>query len=458
MTNPYEHRLDHGYHRRGRHDPIAASAAREQWSQRANEVRARVGIQGVVERVVSLKRAGAALQGLCPFHDEKTGSFTVYPKKGFFICYGCRAAGDVLAFVMKRQGLDFKEAVQLLESENGLKHLQRSVPLPRAPAAAEDGDRQKLLRAQRLFAESVEILRDDPVDRYLRGRCLVPPADYGAGDAAQNAGWPADLRFHPRCWHDLERREYPAMIAAIRGYEGALLTVHRTYLAPRADGGFGKAAIEKAKLVVGTFGPGFIRLGPDAGAMIGGEGIESSLSAMQLWRRSGICFVNSGRMKSIEPPFACSDFIYAADKGGKGKWGEVFAHAGAKAFGVGRTVAVKIPNIAADKGDFNDFLQLRVRGERPSAVAAAPAPRRPIAAAPRAKPSPRREPEGDAVVQRLDDVGKGERLARQRYVRAKERLALIDRTDEAALAAARIERRAAYEDWTRALSGRRVIA
>jgi hypothetical protein len=87
---------------------------------------------------------------------------------------------------------------------------------------------------------------------------------------------------------------------------------------------------------------------------------------MQLWRRSGLAFVTAGRMRNVEPPFACGDFIWAADKGGKGRFGELFAHAGAKAFAVGRTVAVRIPRIAADKGDFNDLLQLRAEAERRS--------------------------------------------------------------------------------------------
>jgi hypothetical protein len=363
MSRPYDHFPDHGHHRIGRHDPIAMATAREQWAHRANEVRARVGIQSVVERVMSLKRAGAALQGLCPFHDEKTASFTVYPKKGFFLCYGCRAAGDVIAFVMRRQGLDFKAAIELLESENGLRHLQQATPVPAAPKVAQVADRQKLERAARIWRQSLALERDGAVDRYLRGRCLVPSAEYGIGDAAVNAGWPVDLRFAPQCWHDIERMPLPAMLAAIRGYGGELLTVHRTYLAQRPNGSWIKAAVEKAKLVVGTFGPGFIRLGPDADEMVGGEGIESSLSAMQLWRRSGICFVNNGRMKSVEPPFACGDFIYAADKGGKGRWGEVFAREGAKRFGVGRKATVQIPNIAADKADFNDLLQAKVRGD-----------------------------------------------------------------------------------------------
>jgi hypothetical protein len=339
----------------------------ESLARRKSEVRSRVSILNVIERVVTLKKAGNARQGPCPFHEEATGSFTVYPRGsqkipvGFFVCYGCGAKGDVISFVMKRQGLGFKEALELLESENGLRNLQ-ATPAPQPVKGAQVGDRAKLERARRIWLMAVPIAKDDPVDRYLRGRALVPPADYGAGNAAENAGWPVDLRFASRCWHDLEQREFPAMVAAIRGYDGTLLTVHRTYLEPRGEGAWVKASVEKAKLVVGSYGPGFIRLGPDADKMVGGEGIESSLSAMQLWRRSGLAFVTAGRMKSVEPPFACSDFIYAADKGGnpgKPKWGERFAHGGAKAFATGRTIAVKIPAIAAEKGDFNDLLQQR---------------------------------------------------------------------------------------------------
>lgn len=340
----------------------------EALARRKNDVRARVPILRVAERVVALKKAGAALQGPCPFHDESTGSFTVYPAGsrtipvGFFVCYGCGAKGDVITFVMKRQGLGFKEAIELLESENGLTHLQ-AAPAPVVNRTVQVGEREKVERARRLWLGARPIERGDPVDRYLRGRALVPPADYGVGEAGENAGWPADLRFAPNCWHDLERGAFPAMVAVIRGYDGTLLTVHRTYLAERDGGGWGKADVEKAKLVVCSYGPGFIRLGPEASEMVGGEGIESSLSAMQLWRRSGLAFVTSGRMKSVEPPFGCSDFIYAADKGaakpGQPKWGELFAQAGAQAFGTGRRVVVKIPRLDADKGDFNDFLQLR---------------------------------------------------------------------------------------------------
>ncbi|MCW5737344.1 MAG: hypothetical protein KIS73_24675 [Enhydrobacter sp.] len=364
--NRHDLRDAHERQRRGG-DRLSRASWRSQWDERAAAVRAAVPILPVVEAVVALKKAGNALQGACPFHDESTGSFTVYPiggrkvPVGFFVCYGCGAKGDVIHFVMRRQGLEWTEAIQFLESENGVRLLRAAGALPKRPAVEQSDDRRKRERAERLWSESVALGAAGVVDAYLRGRAIVPPANYGVGDSAVNAGWPPDLRFHPRCWHDLEKREFPAMVAAIRGYDGALLTVHRTYLARDGAGGWTKAPVDKPKLVVGSWPPGFIRLGPDADRMLGGEGLETSLSAMQLWRRSGLCFVNSGRMKTVEPPFACTDFIYAADKGGRGgtRWGEIFAHQAAAELGHGRRVAVKIPNIAAPKGDFNDVLRAR---------------------------------------------------------------------------------------------------
>lgn len=369
--------------RRG--DGLSRRADRDQWDKRANAVRERVPILDVVERVVALKRAGGrSKRGCCPFHDEKSPSFTVYPhggkkvKVGFFVCYGCGKKGDVIHFVALRQKLGWTEAIQLLESQNGVRLLETATPPPR-PRTVQADERRKAERAHRLWAESVPLGAGGVVDQYLRGRALVPPALYGIGSPSENGGWPNDLRFHARCWHDLEKREWPAMVAAIRGYDGSLLTVHRTYLARQPDGAWGKAPVDRPKLVVGTWDDGYIRLGPDADAMTGGEGLETSLSAMQLWRRSGLCFVNSGRMKTVELPFPCSDFIYAADKGGRNgtRWGEIFAGEGARLNAVGRRVAVKIPRVAEPKADFNDLREqlaaaaARYEAERRSAEGAA---------------------------------------------------------------------------------------
>ena len=84
------------------------------------EVRSSNDIVQVVGEVVQLKRAGANYLGLCPFHNEKTASFTVTPKKQIFYCFGCHAGGNVLTFVMNYHNMSFPEAVQYLADRAGI--------------------------------------------------------------------------------------------------------------------------------------------------------------------------------------------------------------------------------------------------------------------------------------------------------------------------------------------------
>ncbi len=78
------------------------------------EVRSRANILEIVSEHVTMERSGVNYSGLCPFHDEKGASFSVRPDKGFFYCFGCHESGDVFAFVMKKQSLDFVDAVRHL--------------------------------------------------------------------------------------------------------------------------------------------------------------------------------------------------------------------------------------------------------------------------------------------------------------------------------------------------------
>ena len=98
-----------------------------------DELRARIGLAALIGRRVRLQRRGREYHGLCPFHNEKTPSFTVNEEKGFFHCFGCGAHGDALSFVMQSEGLSFPEAVERLAAEAGLEVPQ---PTPEAKAAA----------------------------------------------------------------------------------------------------------------------------------------------------------------------------------------------------------------------------------------------------------------------------------------------------------------------------------
>ena len=84
------------------------------------QVLLRNDVETVIGGYVSLKRAGSNLKGLCPFHSEKTPSFTVYPQDNSFYCFGCGAGGDVINFIRKRENLDYPDAVEFLADRAGI--------------------------------------------------------------------------------------------------------------------------------------------------------------------------------------------------------------------------------------------------------------------------------------------------------------------------------------------------
>ena len=138
-----------------------------------DEIRARASLEGVVGRRVKLVRRGRELTGLCPFHQEKTPSFTVSDQKGFFHCFGCGAHGDVIGFVMRAEGLSFPEAVERLAGEAGLE-LPRETPAERArheQAMTLGGvvEAAAVFFEVQLKSEAGRAARD-----YLSGRGLTP--------------------------------------------------------------------------------------------------------------------------------------------------------------------------------------------------------------------------------------------------------------------------------------------
>ena len=84
------------------------------------EVRDRSDIVQIVSAHVELKRKGSEFGGCCPFHDEKTGSFSVNPAKGVYYCFGCQAKGDVFKFVMETEGLQFRDAIKAVAERSGV--------------------------------------------------------------------------------------------------------------------------------------------------------------------------------------------------------------------------------------------------------------------------------------------------------------------------------------------------
>ena len=147
------------------------------------ELLARSDVVELIERRVPLKRVGSEFQACCPFHDEKTPSFTVSPKKQFYHCFGCGAHGSVIGFLMQYEGLEFLDAVEELARAAGLE-----VPTSGQQKARPDTGLYDMLSACSKFY--VEQLKSNPqAVEYLKNRGLSGEVsrDFEIGYAP--AGW-----------------------------------------------------------------------------------------------------------------------------------------------------------------------------------------------------------------------------------------------------------------------------
>ena len=167
--------------------------------QKKEEIRNVADIVQVIGEHVQLKRAGANFNGLCPFHSEKTPSFSVSPQRQTFKCFGCGESGDVFAFLMKQQHLSFPEAMQELAARYSVE-----LPSPQ-PTAAE----QRLALLHQINAEAARLFHEhligspdaDAARQYLTGRGV--PQDFVAS---------YQLGFAPNEWEFLASRlkQFPA--------------------------------------------------------------------------------------------------------------------------------------------------------------------------------------------------------------------------------------------------------
>lgn len=147
------------------------------------ELLARTDVVELIERRVPLKRAGSEFQACCPFHNEKTPSFTVSPQKQFYHCFGCGAHGSAIGFLMQYEGLEFLDAVEELARSAGLEMPSSGQQQPRVDTGLYD-----ILASCAKFY--VEQLKHHPVAvEYLKGRGVSGEVsrDFGIGYAP--AGW-----------------------------------------------------------------------------------------------------------------------------------------------------------------------------------------------------------------------------------------------------------------------------
>ena len=134
-----------------------------------DELRARVSLSALIGRSVRVQKAGREFKACCPFHNEKTPSFTINDEKGFYHCFGCGAHGDAIRWMTDHQGLPFLDAVKELAASAGME-----VPAP-DPRAAKRAEEQKSLHdvmaaAQAFFVKSLTEDKGAQARAYLASR------------------------------------------------------------------------------------------------------------------------------------------------------------------------------------------------------------------------------------------------------------------------------------------------
>ncbi|HEX4762678.1 MAG TPA: DNA primase, partial [Usitatibacter sp.] len=151
----------------------------------------RVDIVDVVDRYVKLKKAGANFQALCPFHNEKSPSFSVSPSKQFYHCFGCGAHGNAIGFLMEYSGLAYPEAIRALAETVGMQ-VPETRGRPERPGAAEaPGLVQRMMDALSYYR--AQLKKSKAAIDYLKGRGL-------SGEIAARYG----LGYAPDGWQNLE--------------------------------------------------------------------------------------------------------------------------------------------------------------------------------------------------------------------------------------------------------------
>ncbi|HLO78858.1 MAG TPA: DNA primase [Magnetospirillum sp.] len=153
-----------------------------------DELRSRVSLPGIVGRRVKLVKRGREYSGLCPFHNEKSPSFTVNEDKGFFHCFGCGAHGDAISFEMRANHLGFTEAVERLAQELGL-DVPKATPEERTREAKRASLHDAMEAACRFYETQLRSAAGRDGLAYLRDRGLSEDTI-----ARFRLGWAPDSR------------------------------------------------------------------------------------------------------------------------------------------------------------------------------------------------------------------------------------------------------------------------
>lgn len=255
-----------GAHRSSGRGHQRSAADDAEFRRRVDELKRSVRVSSVVGKAIKLQRVGKEWKGLCPFHSERSPSFTVVDADEFAHCFGCQWHGDVIKFVMDKEGLTFRQAYNALANDD----LPTWTPQEREKAQAEHRlDKLKDEDDARKFWIAAKDPVRSPVDTYLNARGITMPI-------------PDCIRFGVVPWYrDKETGDWcdprPAMICAATDLTGAVVGIQRIYF-ERNDPALGKAW---RKLSLGSCRGAAMKLGPAEPTIIVPEAPEDGLSIMQ---------------------------------------------------------------------------------------------------------------------------------------------------------------------------------
>ncbi len=260
------------------------------------EIKDRAGIVNVVSRYVDLTRKSGRYWGRCPFHAEKTASFSVNEEMQFYYCFGCHAKGDVLTFLQNIEGLSFGEALEKLAAETG-------VELPKKADFKENKEKQSFKRrvlelnglAQAWFLKSLQ--PDSPAKKYLEKRGVAPKMAERFGLGFAPPGW--DLLQKELARHNVSAEEVERAGLAKPSQKGNLIDRFRNRLMfpivmeGENTVGFGGRAIDPEDK-----GPKYLN-SPESAAFDKSNCLYGFFQAMQAIRKKKRCLVVEGNLDVV---------------------------------------------------------------------------------------------------------------------------------------------------------------
>ena len=284
-------------------------------------------LPSVVGGVIKIHKAGREWKACCPFHSDRSPSFTIYSGGRRFMCFGCGAEGDVFDFVSRLHNIGLRDAAVMLGKGD-------VVTIDIAPLPPAEDTSHRVDEARSIWRNAVPA-QGTLAETYLRSRGISLPV-------------PPTIRFAGLSY-GARGREHPCLIAAVSDPDGKLCGIQRTYL---AKDGRGKADVPKAKLSLGRVRCGAIRLAPVSRKMVVTEGLEDGLSLQEALGLSVWVACGASMLPSLRLPDFVRDVAIGGDNDSAGR---VAAEKAANAFAErGHGVRVFYPT--EPHKDFNEEL------------------------------------------------------------------------------------------------------